>query len=61
MDNETIRRVNAGTRDLEAQLLEARELLLHFRFIAHGPGCICAMCEKRAAWLARFPPETTGK
>jgi hypothetical protein len=44
--------------DIEAPLREARELLLHFRFIAHGPGCICAMCERRTAWLARFPAET---
>jgi hypothetical protein len=37
----------------EAQLQEARELLLHFQFIAHGPGCACVMCERRTAWLAR--------
>lgn len=42
------------------QLNEARELLLHFQFIAHGPGCACVMCEKRAAWLARFTAETEG-
>lgn len=44
----------------ESQLREARELILHFRFIAHGPGCDCAMCEKRTAWLARFAAEPEG-
>jgi hypothetical protein len=37
---------------LKADLAEARILLEHFRFIAHGPGCICAMCERRTAFLA---------
>lgn len=46
--------------DAESQLKEARELLLHFQFIAHGPGCVCAMCERRTAWLVRSA-ETTGE
>lgn len=52
MDSET--RIS----NLEAQLREARELLEYFQFIAHGPGCDCAMCVKRSAWLARFATET---
>jgi hypothetical protein len=47
--------------DLESQLREARELILHFQFIAHGPGCDCAMCAKRTAFLARSAPETEGE
>lgn len=43
---------------LKMNLFEARDLILHFQFIAHGPGCACAMCEKRTAWLARFQAET---
>ena len=44
---------------LAADLREARELLTHFRFIAHGPGCVCAMCEKRAAFLEKaLAPES---
>lgn len=42
----------------EADLREARDLILHFQFISHGPACACAMCEKRTAWLARFQAET---
>lgn len=41
----------------EAELREARELLLHFQFIAHGPGCDCAMCERRTDFLARTEPK----
>jgi hypothetical protein len=42
--------------DAESQLKEARELILHFQFIAHGPGCYCAMCVRRAAFLERTKP-----
>jgi hypothetical protein len=44
-------------RDLEAQVKEARELLEEFRFIAHGPGCDCAMCVRRTAFLDRARPK----
>lgn len=37
---------------LATRLKEARALLLHFQFIAHGPGCACAMCARRTAFLA---------
>lgn len=39
--------------DLKAQLIEARVLLSHFQFIAHGPGCKCEWCERRAAFFER--------
>lgn len=38
---------------LETQLQEALELLEHFRYIAHGPGCDCEWCVKRDAFMAR--------
>lgn len=37
---------------LKTDLFEARALLEHFQFIAHGPGCICEWCEKRRVFLA---------
>lgn len=42
---------------LKADLAEARYLLEEFRFIAHGPGCVCAMCERRTAFLDRRKPQ----
>jgi hypothetical protein len=44
---------------LRAQLKEARELLEHFRYIAHGPGCICVMCERRNAFLTVTAPRSS--
>lgn len=42
---------------LKADLAEARYLLEEFRFIAHGPGCDCAMCTRRQAFLDRTKPQ----
>lgn len=53
----TVTLTDAEYDRLKMDLFEARELLLHFRFIAHGPGCVCDMCQRRSAWLARFATE----
>lgn len=42
---------------LKADLTEARHLLEEFRFIAHGPGCVCEMCERRRLFLERTKPQ----